>query len=179
MNTDTLTNLFNWIESEMFVQYTPTAASPNHYRDVQFTIRDRSPEALAEVDFRLLHALVIAFEPVGNVTIGVVEGWDTDANLSIGLEGVYVSADPLLGAPSSPGELSDFQMLAIKRLATALTKTRPTCTGIKANEGHVFSDSGRPSRHGADWFRRRCGGLPLLAVCSIDFVRCRCWRTCL
>lgn len=125
MNTDTLTNLFNWIvltlgidmsESEMFVQYSPTPASPNHYRDVQFTIRDRSPEALAEVDFRLLHALVIAFEPAGDVSIGVVEGWDTDANLSIGLEGVYVSADPFLGAPSSPADLSSFQTLAIKRL---------------------------------------------------------------
>jgi len=120
MNTDTLTNLFNWIaltigvdmsESEMLVQYSPTPANPKLYVDVTFTIRDRSAEALAEVDFRLLHALAIAFQPAGKVTIGVVEGYETDANLSIGLEGIFLSR-----APSRVGRLSDFQALAIKRL---------------------------------------------------------------
>jgi hypothetical protein len=118
--TDALTNLFNWIvltlgvdmsESEMLVEYSLTPTNPKNYVDVTFTIRDRSAEALAEVDFRLLHALVIALKPAGNVTIGVVEGYETDANLSIGLEGLF-----LRRIPPRVGSLSDFQTLAIKRL---------------------------------------------------------------
>jgi len=118
--TDALTNLFNWIvmtldvdmtESEMLVEYSPTPNTPKNYVDVTFTIRDRSAEALAEVDFRLLHALVIALKPAGNVTIGVVEGYETDANLSIGLEGLFLSR-----IPPRPGSLSNFEVLAIKRL---------------------------------------------------------------
>ncbi len=127
MNTDALTNaltnVFNWIvltlgvdmsESEMLVEYSPTPpivtfpANSKAYVDVTFTIKDRST-VLAEVDFRLVHALVIAFKPAGNVTIGGVDG--SSASLSIGLGGIFLSS-----MPSKPGRLSDFQVLAIKRL---------------------------------------------------------------
>jgi len=134
MNTDALTNLFNWIVltigvdmsgSEMLVQYSPTPASPRHYWDVTFTIRDRSAEALAEVDFRLLHALVIALKPAGNVTIGVVEGYETDANLSIGLDRIYVNDDDRARPPSAAAYLDHFQMLAIDRLGGCRPYERP------------------------------------------------------
>ena len=123
--TSALTNLFNWIaltlgvdmtESELSVRYEPTPSDPKRGVDVTFTIVDKSPEALAEADFRLLHGLVIAFQPAGDVTIGVVEGYETDANLSISLQGIFVSRVPV-----RPGMLSNFQTLAIKRLGS----TRP------------------------------------------------------
>lgn len=120
MNTDVftnaLTNLFNWIElttgidmseNEVDIQYTPTPADPKRYVDVTFTIVSFD---FAEVDFRLLHALAIAFQPAGNVTIAACEGHD-EANLSIRLEACFLSH-----VPSRVANLRNFQALAIKRL---------------------------------------------------------------
>ena len=119
--TDALTHLFNWIaltigldmsESEILVEYSLTPADPKRYVDVTFVIGEGLRSELAEVDFRLLHALAIALRPAGNVQIGVVEGYESEANLSISLEACFLSY-----VPSRPGKLSNFQMLAIKRLA--------------------------------------------------------------
>ena len=119
--TDALTHLFNWIaltlgidmsESEMLVEYSLTPADPKRYVDVTFVIGEGLRSELAEVDFRLLHALAIALRPAGNVQIGVVEGYESEANLSIRLEACFLSH-----VPSRPGKLTSFQMLAIKRLA--------------------------------------------------------------
>lgn len=119
--TCTLTNLFNWIVltlgrpmyGDMTVQWTPNEDAPDHYRDVQFKITHDAVNGVeAEIDFQLLHALVIALEPSGDVSIGVAEyEWDRPADLVIQLNRVLRS-----GVITPPGELSDFQVLAIKRL---------------------------------------------------------------
>ena len=110
MNTDAptnaLTNLFKWIvltlgvdmsESEMLVEYSLTPADPKRYVDVTFVIGEGLRSELAEVDFRLLHALAIALRPAGNVQIGVVEGYESEANLSIRLEACFLSHEPAAG----------------------------------------------------------------------------------
>lgn len=126
----TLERMLNWIalclgidmsKTIIDVQYCPTPTNPKHYVDVQFTVKDKSVEGLPEVDFRLLHALVLAFQPTGNVSVGVVEGWHLgEANLSIGLEGIYHAI-----ASKSPADLNDFQTLAIKRLGVYRPYERP------------------------------------------------------
>ena len=125
-----LEKMLNWValslgldiaKTEMVVQHSPTPTNPKHYVDVSITLKDKSVEGLAEVDFRLLHALVLAFQPTGNVSVGIVEGWHLgEANLSIGLEGIYHAV-----ASKSPGELTDFQTLAIKRLGVYRPYERP------------------------------------------------------
>ena len=121
--TNALTNLFNWIaltlgvdvtDSELSVQYEPTPSDPKRGADVTFTIGEGRRGELAEVDFRILHALAIALQPAGDVTIGAVDGFEEEVNVSIRLQGIFVSRVPV-----RPGMLSNFQTLAIKRLGNA------------------------------------------------------------
>ena len=118
--TNALTNLCNWIaltlgddvsESELSVQYEPTPSDPKTHVDVTFTIGEGRRGELAEVDFRILHALVIALQPAGDVTIGAVEGFEEEVDVSIRLQGIL-----LRRVPPKPANLSTFQTLAIKRL---------------------------------------------------------------